>query len=198
VEAKKMTSAEQQLADKLPEFEGSVAWPYLDTHIPPLVTVWIGNYIPLEDALYLPFRIGDKPATQAQIEAEYAKVQAMPGGMLAVHYQYDGCLMLQQDGGDALVEAKLGAFTQQLMNVFPAYATFPIGPQVGLLDLIYNVGLGGLEKYHHLIAAANANPPDWTTVAANCASNSSVAAFAERNEWRKEQISSAVESSVGG
>jgi hypothetical protein len=188
-----MTPEQEVLIRKLPDFEGTASWMYLDTHKPnPLVTIATGCAIGLEEAMALPFVIGGRTATPPEIADAYGRVQQMPGGMLAHAYRYTECPELPQEAQDALVAKRLSAFSGELHEIFPDYDNFPIGPKVGLLDLIYGVGPGGFRKYPHLIAAANATPPNWKKVAENSAANPSIEAFDVRNLWRQDQILSAL------
>lgn len=197
-----MLNFQQIVADKLPDFEGRIAWPYLDTHKPPIVTVGIGCAIEsLAEFVSLPFTISGIPATPDQITAAWYELLKMPGGMTAVHYQYDGCLILTDQGIETLIGRRLATFTIQLHTMFTDFANYPIGPKAGLLELIYGLGMGkdasvgatGLYAYHMLRAAVARS--DWATAAKESKVNASDPAYDKRNAWVYDQFMSATQTS---
>lgn len=164
-------------------FEGSVPHFYLDTE--GLVTNGVGNMVPtVEAALRLPLRVqssGDL-AGEAAVRADFARVAAMAPGKVPSFYREYESLVLSDDDINALLMARLGDFYARLSADFTSFAAFPQSAQVGLLDMIYNVGNGTLVKrYPKFDAAVRAG--DWIAAAHECKRDASVKAFDARNKW---------------
>jgi hypothetical protein len=181
-----MKDFQQIFANKIPEFEGVVFWPYLDTHQPPLVTVWVGIYITREEALTIPFTINGQSASLEQIGVEYDRVQDMQGGQLPKAYHYPGCLIITNDAGNDLMEKRLDGFTVELQHMFPEFDTFPILAKVALLEMMWGLGAGGLAKYTHLCNSVRNQ--DWIGASQQCAENTSNKAYSIRNQWTQQQF----------
>lgn len=197
-----MLDFQQVVADKLPDFEGNIPWPYLDTHKPPLITVGIGCAIEsLAEFISLPFTQLGIPASQDQIAAAWDQLLKMPGGLVASRYHYDGCLILPEQGIQDLIGRRLATFTIQLHTMFDDFANYPIGAKAALLEMIYGLGMGkdanvgatGLYAYHNLRAAAARG--DWATAAAESKVNANDRAYDKRNAWVYDQFMSATQTS---
>jgi hypothetical protein len=177
----------------LPQWEGRCNWLYLDNVQPiPNPTTGIGNLVSNLAAMQaMPWSCPNgSPATPAQIAAEWTRVKQMRGGLVASAYKSPIGLTLPDAAIDAMVNAKLLEFDADLPLIFPNYASFPDPAKTRLLDCAWNLGIGhagppstGLRAYHHLIAALNADPPNFTLAAAECGRNTSQLAFAARNHW---------------
>ncbi len=170
--------------DQVPRWEGKIAWLYLDSHTPnPIPTAGIGCAINgLAESLTLGWTLNGVLATPAQIEADWKRVTAMPGARKAVFYRAPGCLELPEAEIVALVQKRYSVFTRELLSLFPAFMSWPIPAQTGTLDLIWGVGEGGLDEYHHFLAAARAKL--WKVCAAQDIENAGQKAYAARNAWR--------------
>ncbi len=169
---------------KLREFEGSVPWMYRDTA--GLVTVGIGNMLPnVSAALKLPFRVqssGDL-AGETAVRADFARVESMMCGHTVDYYREYESLVLQDADITELLRQRVKGFEAQLRGLFFAYDQFPEWAKCGLIDMIYNLGLAGLEKFTHFCVSVRAR--DWRTAAAQCARNTSDPAFNVRNAWTR-------------
>jgi hypothetical protein len=184
--------------DRLEPFEGRVPWMYLDSAAHPNVTCGVGYLLSNADAACsLPFvhLDGETPATIDEIRADFHRVISLPGGLRASAYK--GPLRLSQADIDAEGFRRLRGFLKGLPGVFPGFEGFPDGVQQALLDLAWNVGLGGLAKWSHLCAACNSVPPNWEMAAANCrtANPSHNPQREHRNDWRSSCFVSCVSTS---
>jgi GH24 family phage-related lysozyme (muramidase) len=180
------TYLEQSLT-KLKEFEGCVPWMYRDTV--GKVTVGVGLMLPdAKAAEALPFLIGTRAATQQEIAAEYARVDAMPMGRASAFYKTPTSLVLTQQTIDAKLISVLEGFEADLKAQFSNYDNLPDGVKMALLDMIYNLGTTGLFKgFPHLMAAVQSGT--WTQAAEHCMRRGPGLA---RNDWTREQFLSAV------
>ena len=170
--------------DQIPRWEGKIPWLYLDSHKPgPLPTAGIGCAVNgLAESLTLGWTVNGTAATPAQIEADWKRVTGLPGARLAAFYHAAGSLELPESEIVALVQKRYDAFTQELTHLFPDFMTWPVPAQTGTLDLIWGVGEGGLDQYHHFLAAARAHL--WKLCAAEDLENVGQKAYIERNQWR--------------
>lgn len=188
-----MLDFQELLAAKLPDFEGKIAWLYLDTHKPPLATTAIGCAINLAESLTLPWQVNGAPATAADIRSDWNRVTSMPGGLQAIRYYVAGAPTLTDDAITAMVGKRFDVFTPELVAMFPDFMSWPVTAKAGTLDMAYGLGIGvegppasGLHKYHNFCAAAAAH--DWATCSKECEMNATVTAYDARNEWLKEQF----------
>src|SRR5258708_1739922 len=110
-------------------FEGSVPWMYLD--VKGLVTTGIGNLIDSVGAAQsLPWKHADgSPASSAEIADAWQTVKSrqdlklLGGGNRAFANLSD--LRLDADGISGLVQGKLSANEQVLLQRFPAFESWP-------------------------------------------------------------------------
>lgn len=177
----------KQELTRLEPFEGRVPWLYQDNAVKPNVTTGVGFLIAsVDDACRLPwYHLSDGlPATNGEVASDFFRVKSLRGGLLATAYK--GLLRLAPDDidqeGFRLLRVRLAA----LPALFPGYDDFPAGVQACLLDLAWNVGLGALHKWHGLLSACNAVPPDYLASAKECATaNPNHSPNREaRNAWR--------------
>jgi GH24 family phage-related lysozyme (muramidase) len=180
------TYLEQSLA-KLKVFEGCVPWMYRDTV--GKVTVGVGLMLPdAKAAQSLPFILGTRAATQQEIAAEYARVDAMPLGRPSAFYKIPTSLELTQETIDAKLSSVLEGFEADLRTEFPHYNTLPDSVKMALLDMIYNLGPAGLFKgFPHLMAAVQTGA--WAQAADHCMRRGPSTA---RNAWTRQQFLSVV------
>ena len=176
------TYLEQSLA-KLEEFEGSIPWMYLDTV--GKVTVGVGLMLPdAAAATHLPFKIAGRPATQAEIEAEFARVDRMPMGRPALSYRSKGGPELDQMSIDTLLRSVLVGFEGELRKGLKGYDALPDSVKLALLDMAYNLGpVGLLHGYPKLLHAVEQG--DWAQAATACMRRGPGAA---RNEWTRQMF----------
>jgi GH24 family phage-related lysozyme (muramidase) len=176
---------EQSLA-ALKGFEGTVRWMYRDTV--GKITVGVGLMLPdAAAACALAFQIGGRAATQAEIAADYARVDAMAAGHSAAYYRVVGGLELPPAAIDSLLLKTLTGFEEQVCARMPEFATLPDAVKLVLLDMAYNLGVGGLfHEYPKMLEAIASG--DWTAAAAECQRHGIGEA---RNAWTRAQLLSA-------
>ena len=150
---------------RLESFEGRVPYLYLCTGGE--VTVGIGHAIQTAaGALQLTWSIGGRPATAAEIQSDYARVAAAGKGLAAKAYApLTACRMADTDI-DALVISDVHNFEISLAAALPNWRAYPAPAQAALFDMAFNLGLGGLKKFPHLLAAVDAG--QWEVAAAQC------------------------------
>lgn len=171
-----------------PGVEGNEPFMYLDSAKPPRgpnVTTGIGFLLHSVDAaLALPWHhaADGLRASAAEVQAEWARVTAMPGGLQATAYR--GPLRLSPADIEAEGFRRLRAMAAGLQVEFPGYDSFPASVQQALLDLRWNAG--SLLGWVHLRTACNAAPPDWLTASEQCTTaNPNGSSLREaRNAWR--------------
>ena len=184
------TYLEQSLA-KLEEFEGSIPWMYLDTV--GKVTVGVGLMLPdAAAAAHLPFRFGDRNATEEEIAAEFARVDALPMGRPALYYRRKDGPELGKLEIDSLLRTVLTGFECELREHLSGYDGYPDGAKMALLDMAYNLGPAGLLKgYPRLLRAVQDGA--WAQAAAASFRHGPGAA---RNEWTRAMLVQGVIGSV--
>jgi GH24 family phage-related lysozyme (muramidase) len=176
------TYLEQSLA-MLEQFEGSIPWMYLDTN--GNVTAGVGFPLPdVASAQRLHFTIDDRPATEDEVAAEFARVHAMAMGRPAQFYHRDHSPELPQVDIDALLRHHLLGFEADLRAALPGYDDFPDGVKMALLDMAYNLGPAALLKgYPRLIRAVGNG--DWAKAADSCFRHGP---GATRNQWTRKML----------
>jgi GH24 family phage-related lysozyme (muramidase) len=150
---------------RVEKFEGRVPHMYRCTG--GKVTIGIGHAIETPvHALNLTWSIGGRPATTAEIQADYARVAAAQVGLLAKAYAgLSQCRMADPDI-DALIAADVTRFAASLAAALPNWSTYPVPAQAALFDMAFNLGLGGLKGFPHMLAAVDAG--QWNVAAAQC------------------------------
>ncbi len=181
----------------LNRWEGRMPFLYLDNRKineqpAPLVTVGVGCALAASEAETLPFVIDGRPATPAEIAADFAALQKAPFGYVAPFYQKFTRCRLPDPAIDALVQKRFGVFVAALQHIFPAFTSWPETAKAGTLDLIYGVGVAGFAQYHHLTLDLQQTPPRFAAAANECASDASVKAYDARNAARKQLLLDAV------
>lgn len=188
-----MASYLDQSIAKLEQFEGVIPWMYLDTA--GKVTTGVGLMLPSSSAAArLPFQINGRAATQEEISAEYARVDALPMGRPALFYRTRDAHgpELPRPQIDSLLRTVLTGFDGELRRALPDYDTIPDAVKLALLDMMYNLGPAGLIKgYPHLMTCVAAG--NWAQAAAGCYRHGPGAA---RNEWTRQQFLANVVSEV--
>jgi GH24 family phage-related lysozyme (muramidase) len=168
--------------DDLEAHEGSTTWLYCDVR--GFVTIGIGNLVKTpDDAVKLPFTIhgtDGKPASVAQKRIAWTKVSdAYSPKLSAEGYRRLTDLRLSQAFVRELVNRRLERdFLPGIRRILHDFDSFPLPARKALVDMAYNLGVGGLAKFHKLIAACLAR--DWATAARECNRKT---CRPMRNEW---------------
>jgi GH24 family phage-related lysozyme (muramidase) len=165
-------------------FEGIVPWMYLDTR--GLVTVGVGEMLPnAAQAETLAFVDSDgQPSTPEAIAADYGRVMSLIPSKVAAFYRSPTSPILPHGAIDTLLMNHLAFFDTQLNTRFPAYPSFPDAAKLGLLDMIYNLGVTGLFRNFPKFMQCVQNQ-DWVGAAAQCHRNGP---SLTRNEWTRQQF----------
>lgn len=171
--------------------EGNISHMYLDTR--GLVTVGVGQMIPTADeATRLSFvkRDTSERATADEIREGYDAVKAQPKGKVAHSYQRFSKLDMPQADIDVLLARRLDEFEQGLRREIPTYDDAPEDAKLGLIDMAYNLGIGGLvNKFPSFTGAARA--ADWAGCARECHRRGI-------SDARNEEVKHLFESAAGG
>ena len=150
---------------RLESFEGRVPHMYRCTG--GKVTIGIGHAIETPaDALTLTWSTNGRPATGAEIQADYAQIAAAQMGLVAKAYAPFTQSRMADADIDALIAADVTSFETSLATALPNWNTYPEPAQAALFDMAFNLGLGGLKKFPHLLAAVDAG--QWTVATAQC------------------------------
>ena len=165
-----------------PRFEGAIPWMYRDSlgvssdperHDPlgGLVTTAIGVLIdPIEMALPLPWvrALDGKPATQAEIRADWQAVKREP------NLNRDGAgrakalcaLRLTSEGVRTVTRNRAAQMAAMLVRTFPAMVAWPPQARLAVMLHVWAVGTDLPTKYPRMTAALRAC--DWATALAEC------------------------------
>lgn len=150
---------------RLEAFEGRISHMYKCTGGE--VTIGIGHAIAtVSDAPALSWTIDGRPATEAEIQGDYARVEAAEKGLVATAYApLTQCRMADADI-NSLAAADVARFEAALAAELPNWNTYPSSAQAALFDMGFNLGIGGLKKFSHLLAAVDAG--QWEVAANEC------------------------------
>jgi lysozyme len=121
------------------------------------------------------------PASSEQITAAFSTVSTAPLGLAASHYRAWSDLNLPETTIDNLLDKDISSFTAELRKHLPKFDSYPDPAQDALFDMAYNLGIGGLLKFHNLLAACDVG--DWDRAAQESARNG---IGAERNQGTAE------------
>lgn len=184
------TYTDEALA-KLEQFEGSVAWMYLDTV--GKVTVGVGMMLPDADAACrLPFQVGLEPASEAEIRAEFARVHQLPMGRPSLFYRPSHGPELEKTEIDSMLRQVVQGFEEELRASLQDWDALPDGVKLALIDMAYNLGPRGLlQGYPRLIRAVTSG--EWVQAAAACYRKGPGAA---RNDWTRQMFLDSVVGTV--
>jgi GH24 family phage-related lysozyme (muramidase) len=170
--------------------EGCTTWLYCDTR--GFVTIGIGHLVSTaSDAVALPLKRPDgsdgtdfeKAAAWEAARAAYDDEEPEPAT------SYEGCsdLRISTDFAHGILAAQLtGTFLPALASMFPDFAAFTTQARRALVDMIYNLGAGGLGRFPTLIRACNVR--DWATAAQQCHRRGGSQA---RNDWTRSMFEAA-------
>jgi GH24 family phage-related lysozyme (muramidase) len=156
---------EADVLARLEKFEGRVPHMYRCTGGE--VTIGIGHAIlAAADAAQLSWNLAGQPAPPPRVQADYAAVAAADKGLVATHYAgLTECRMNDADI-DRVAASDIQRFIALLQQALPNWNSYPAPAQAALFDMAYNLGIGGLKKFSHMLAAVDAG--DWATAAAQC------------------------------
>jgi len=148
--------------------EGTIDHFYLDTR--GNVTVGVGQLVAtvaFAQTLPLIDRASGQPASAEAIAAEFANVAAQAPGLIASRYRPFTQLALPAAAIEQLLEQRVDEFVRDLGGKLDDFERFPDPAQEALMDMAFNLGVGGLtRKFPKLIGAAQRQ--DWGSCAAEC------------------------------
>ncbi len=149
----------------LRKYEGVVNFMYLD--VVGLVTTGVGFL--LTDAaaagpLAFTRRDTGAPATDDEKRADWEAVHARPKAELAANYRPFTLLDLADAAIDLELTRRIDGFVKNLQNRFPQFDEFPDTAQIGLLDMVYSLGAGGLFRGFPRFCSA-VDQQDWPACA---------------------------------
>ena len=167
----------------LVRWEGSTTWLYRDTL--GYATIGIGNLVhDADEAIRLPFYVGDREATPGEIQREFLRVIGQPKGHPAGFYRASGSPELTDHGVTRLAIGRLrNEFIPGLTRLFIGFEDFPLPAQSALVDMCWNLGVTGLSQFSHLLAAIADR--DWKLAAYACHVKTS---RDDRNSWRSDMF----------
>jgi GH24 family phage-related lysozyme (muramidase) len=150
---------------RLQSFEGCEPHMYLCTG--GKVTIGIGHAIETPaDAVGLPWSINGRPATDTEVQTDYASIAAARMDLTAPAYAHLTQCRMSPDDINVLVAADVARFEAKLAAALPNWSTYPEPVQQALFDMGFNLGVDGLLKFHMLLAAVDAG--QWAEAAAQC------------------------------
>jgi GH24 family phage-related lysozyme (muramidase) len=149
-------------AERLKKFEGSTSYMYRCSGGE--VTVGVGHAIfDAAHAAQLPWAGAPAPTL---ISADFAQVAAADKGLVATRYENLTQCRLSAEAVDALLFSDIEAFEKNLTVSLPAWKSYPEPAQQALFDMAYNLGVGGLLKFHKMLAACASG--EWEAAATEC------------------------------
>jgi GH24 family phage-related lysozyme (muramidase) len=153
--------------DDLSAHEGTT-WLYCDVR--GFVTVGIGNLLASPQACAeLPFQHRDGlPATEDEKADAWDRVRrAFDRRKSAAYYRAFANIRLTEDFVRSLACQRLEReFLPGIVRLCPQFKAFPLPARRALVDMAYNLGVGGLGMFPHMLAACNAG--DWEMAANQC------------------------------
>jgi len=153
-------STRAKLAASISQSEGRISWLYRDSAEEGNATTGVGHLVASYPAAQLlPF---DTPITAG----EWQELMSAPVGLVASAYRQYTVGRLSYDAIDSLLDLDLSAAEKSLSARWAKFPAFPESAQMALVDMVYNLGLGGLLKFTHLCAAVDSQ--DWATAAKEC------------------------------
>ena len=120
-------------------------------------------------ALALPWRHRTTgfPATAAEVRAAFEQARAQRAGHVAPAHQRASDLVLPAGYAALLVIRRLEReLLPGLRRLFPRFAHYPLPAQRALVEMAYNLGVGGLRRFFNLTAACNRG--DFAAAADHC------------------------------
>jgi GH24 family phage-related lysozyme (muramidase) len=155
--------------DDLVAFEGLIPWLYCDVR--GLTTTGIGNLVasPAACAKH-PWRhqADGRAALPGEAETLWAHTtDAYRKDLCPAAYRNISDLRLTKDYIQGLVAVRLETeFIPGIGKLCHDFDAWPLPARQAIVDMAYNLGVGGLAHFHNLIAACQAH--DWATAAKEC------------------------------
>jgi hypothetical protein len=123
------------------------------------------------------FRAGTEEKTAA-----YLTARMCPAGLGSHAYENATHLRLPEGVARDLCERRLrGEFLRRLRWLCPAFDGWPLPARRALIDMAYNLGVGGLSRFQEMLKACDR--VDWASAAEECHRRT---CRDERNEWTRE------------
>jgi GH24 family phage-related lysozyme (muramidase) len=163
------------------KYEGNLNHFYLDTK--GLVTIGIGCQVYDPTVLPLVHKSDGMAANRAEIFTDYNLIKAQPMGKIASYYdQFCQCFMMNI-GIDSLFYSRLNHFLVDLETklAWGPLDQFPENAVLALTDMAFNLGIGGLMKFHIFLNSFRNR--EWKTCAKECIRNG---IQQERNDWTQQ------------
>lgn len=163
-----MTSTATDYFGDLSAHEGVCTWLYCDSR--GYVTTGIGNLVATSDVCEaMPWmHLSGEPVGQDEPNRAYHLVlSAFDASKSAQFYAGLTSIRLTEAYVTDLVGRRLhGEFIPGVVRLCPRFESFPLPARRALIDMAYNLGVGGLGRFRRLIGACSAG--DWATAAAEC------------------------------
>jgi GH24 family phage-related lysozyme (muramidase) len=154
--------------DDLVAHEGFTNWLYCDTR--GFVTTGVGNLVATpEAAVALPFlRMDGQAASAAEKTAGWSTVKgAFDPNKSADYYRGFSSIRLTMVDVRLMADHRLEAeFIPGIKRLCHDFDSWPLPARKAMVDMAYNLGLGGLAKFHNLLADCQAH--DWAKAASDC------------------------------
>ena len=138
----------------LRKWEGLYTYLYRDNR--GYFTTGIGNLTnTLEKCLKLPWRVGGELATPGEITRQWNAAQDSASGNYKPQYYENLTTMRisERDAIDLCAFRLRNEFLPALRERFQDFNTFPSTAQQALIDMIYSLGAGGLDKFKTMVQA---------------------------------------------
>jgi GH24 family phage-related lysozyme (muramidase) len=149
------------------QFEGYTPFMYTDSK--GFVTTGIGNKIdPVDQALGLPWKIGGRLATPAEITQAWNTVKSAFPGVQSRASASLTSLRLDAEGIRALVNRTLKANDALLARAYRDYPNWPADAQLAVNSMAWAMGVGHIipgGDFKTFMAALNQSPPDFRAAA---------------------------------
>lgn len=170
-------------------WEAQCPWMYLDTK--GLVTVGVGNLLPTaESAVALPFNdaFAAGLALERSVRQAWLEVHGMRPGMIASFYKGQRPFLTSANIRMVLTHRLEGEFLPGLRHIFLDFDKLPDAAQGALLDMAFNLGLGGFYNGFPKLTAA-VRTEDFLTAANECHRST---CRDDRNKWTQDLFSTAL------
>ena len=130
-----------------------------------------------------------KKATTKQIKEEYVKIAALKDSYGAnntpAKIKGKTTLMLSERAINKTFQKAYKSHKDLTKGVYEKLETYPAPAQLALINLLYNIGAGGLEKYKNLKKAIDQTPPNWQKASTECGVNIAGGKHDTRNAYNR-------------
>lgn len=187
-----LTASEMDaVCDVLLEHEGLIPWMYCD--VKGFVTVGIGDKVNASAVTTMPFvHMSDgRAATTEEKCAAWERTRAFfVPGLKASGYRAVSDLELPAEYCRRRMAMRIRSeFAPAVVRQCPKFESFPLPAKLVLIDICYNVGVGGFAKFRNLIKRCNAL--DFARAADKVHTKrvgeklNDVSTWGKRNTWRR-------------